>query len=394
MNKAIVIGGVHHNTLGIIRGLGIKGVRPDVYIVTKTGTSGSVKSKFINDTLVFENDDLMLKKLIKDAYKYNKDKAVLFAAGDSISAIIDRNYDKLKDSYVFFNSKGTLHQWMNKEKMCSLASAIGLTVPQHMVYRIGNPLPVDIQFPCITKAISSIDGGKSDTTICKSREELETFLATPGLCPLIQIERFIQKQIEFQFIGVSLDEGETIVIPGHSHIDRPNGIQNTYFFNYIANDTTFTETLEKAKRFIREVKYSGLFSVEFIRGEDGVDYFLEMNFRNDGNAICVTDAGYDLPYIWYLWATGDDYKTEINQSRFTPVCYCPELFYVLQCAYGEVPFFTLVKDILKANSFTNYYKGDSPRFWPKFLWFAFKQLAIKKNLIRLGIMHAPKESIG
>ena len=393
MNKAIVIGGIHHNTLGIIRGLGIKGICPDAYIITKTGSAGSVKSKYINKTIIFEDEQKMLVHLLATASSY-KDKVVLYAAGDAVSAIIDKNYDRLKDTYVFFNASGTLHEWMNKEKMSSLAASLGMNVPQHFVHKVGETLPDNIDFPCITKAISSIEGDKSDTTICQNRDELENFLSTPNLCPLIQIEKFIKKELEFQFIGVSLNGGETIVIPGHSHIDRPNGIQNTYFFNYIANDETFADTLEKAKAFIKATGYSGHFSVEFLRGVDGRDYFLEMNFRNDGNAICVIDSGFNIPYIWYLWATGGDYMSEIKNSTFKPVCYCPEMFYVLQCAYGEVPFFTLVRDLFRANSFTNYYKGDSPHFWRKFIWFAFKQLAVKKNLIRLGIMHAPKESIG
>jgi predicted ATP-grasp superfamily ATP-dependent carboligase len=393
MNKAIVIGGIHHNTLGIIRGLGIKGVYPDAYIITKTGSAGSVKSKYIDKTVLFENAHKMLEHLLATASSY-KDKVVLYAAGDEVSAIIDMNFDRLKEKYVFFNAAGTVHEWMNKEKMSSLAASLGMNVPRHFVQKVGEALPDDIEYPCITKAISSIDGDKSDTTICHNGEELDKFLSTSNLCPLIQIEKFIKKEFEFQFIGVSLNKGETIVIPGHSHIERPNGIQNTYFFNYISNDETFTDTLEKAKDFIRAIGYSGHFSVEFLRGIDGKDYFLEMNFRNDGNAICVVDAGFNIPYIWYLWATGGDYLSEITNSSFKRVCYCPEMFYVLQCSYGEVPFFTFVRDLLKANSFTNYYKGDSPHFWGKFIWFAFKQLAIKKPLIRMGILSAPKESIG
>ena len=52
------------------------------------------------------------------------------------------------------------------------------------------------------------------------------------------------------------------------------------------------------------------------------------------------------------------------------------------------------KDMLRANSFTNYYKGDSPKFyWLNFSKFAMKQM-VKKLLIKLGFMHAPKESLG
>ena len=36
----------------------------------------------------------------------------------------------------------------------------------------------------------------------------------------------------------------------------------------------------------------------FVRDNEGNDYFLEINMRNDGNAYCVTSAGVNLPYIW------------------------------------------------------------------------------------------------
>lgn len=34
-------------------------------------------------------------------------------------------------------------------------------------------VPADIEFPCITKAISSVEGSKKNIKICKRREELE-----------------------------------------------------------------------------------------------------------------------------------------------------------------------------------------------------------------------------
>lgn len=392
MRQVIVIGGDHHNTLGIVRSLGIRDVRPNVFVVKPDAISVSiVRSKYINETRIFNTEKDIANYLLTH---YESEKSILLFSSDSVSACLDTQYEVLRNQYVLFNAKGTLSNLMNKETMSQLAKSIGLDVPQHIVYHNGEEIPEMLEYPCITKAISSLDGGKSDTTICTTKEELDAFLKTPGLCPTIQIEKYIEKGIEFQFIGASLDGGETIVIPGHSHIDRPNGIQNTYFFEYRENDSSFQDTLEKAKVFIKKTGYTGLFSIEFLRGKDGKDYFLEMNFRNDGNAICVTDAGYNLPYIWYLYATGQDYRSEIINSVFKPVNYCPEVFYTLQCSFGEVPFLAWFRNILRANSFTNYYKGDSPSlYWFRFSIWALIQLW-RGVLIRVGLRQAPKESIG
>ena len=51
---------------------------------------------------------------------------------------------------------------------------------------------------------------------------------------------------------------------------------------------------------------------------------MEINFRNDGNAICVTAAGFNLPYIWYLYNTGGNYREEIEASKVKPTYVMPE----------------------------------------------------------------------
>ena len=72
--------------------------------------------------------------------------------------------------------------------------------------------------------------------------------------------------------------------------------------------------LQKCISFIREVGYTGLFSMEFLRDKYGNDYFMEINFRNDGNAISVTEAGVNLPYIWYAYNSSIDYNEEMQKN--------------------------------------------------------------------------------
>lgn len=35
-------------------------------------------------------------------------------------------------------------------------------------------------------------------------------------------------------------------------------------------------------------------------------YFLETNFRNDGNAFCVTESGVNLPVVWVKACLNED----------------------------------------------------------------------------------------
>ena len=64
--------------------------------------------------------------------------------------------------------------------------------------------------------------------------------------------------------------------------------------------------------------------MEFLRGKDGKDYFMEINFRNDGNSICVTASGMNLPYIWYLYNSGLSYEKELCYETMHGVIVMPE----------------------------------------------------------------------
>lgn len=358
-NKIIIMGADHHNALGLIRSLGRRGLCCDVILVGPVMDGFVQKSKFVNAGHRCKTPAEAVSYLRN---RYKNDNVIVLTASDDVAVEVDRVYDELLDNIRIPNAKGRLPYWVNKQSMCTLAEQVGLTVPKHFTYNKGDSLPNNIIYPCITKAISSIDGTKLDTHICYSEEELSEAIKRDGTCRTLIVEQFIEKEFEFQFIGLSLKSGEEIIIPGHSHIDWPE-IENTNYFPYKVNDRSFQDTLEKTKEFIKETQYSGFFSVEFLRGKDGKDYFLEMNFRNDGNAICATDSGYNLPYIWYLYNSNGDYKSEIINSTFHEVAYCPELVCTYQMLAGKITFLDWWGMIKHSDSYTIYCPGDNLPLW-------------------------------
>lgn len=364
VDKVVIIGGDHHNTLGLVRSYGIKGIKPDVILIGPTVDGFVMKSKYVGEGKRCQSATEAVEYLIRHYGDY-KGIVIVQTASDESGAALDDRIDKIPSHIKIPNAKGRLSYLMNKDNMCQLARSVGLNVPQYKLIHpaeIEDKLDEDIVYPCITKAISSLDGGKSDTKICRNPDDLMAFLKKDHICPSVIVEQFIDKDIEFQFFGLSLNGGEEIIIPGHSHIHRP-GIQNEYYFPYVENDESFADTLALAKVFIKEAHYSGLFSVEFLRGKDGKDYFLEMNFRNDGNAICVTDAGINLPYVWYLYETKKDYQDELAQSVFKPVEFCPDVIYFYHMLNGELSFGEWYRTTKLSNSFTVYFKGDNRPFW-------------------------------
>ena len=57
------------------------------------------------------------------------------------------------------------------------------------------------------------------------------------------------------------------------------------------------ELLNHIVSMIKETRYNGLFDVEFIQDKDGINYFLEVNFRVDGS-IYKLAPGINLPLEW------------------------------------------------------------------------------------------------
>lgn len=389
-DKVLIVGGNHHNTLGVIRSFGRKGIEPDVIIIGVKQNPFVEKSKYIGKISYCETLEDGINRVISD-YSNQYKKIVVIPTSDISAAAFDKEYGKLPSNVIIPGAKGKLSELMDKDNMCQLAQSFGLIVPVYKKVNTGDVTCMnltDVKYPCITKAISSLKGGKDETIIAHDENVLLSFLKGINQNASIIIEEYIEKEIEFQFFGLSLNGGKEIIIPGHSHIHRP-GIQNEYYFPYILNDESFKDTENKVRKYLSTVNFTGLFSAEFIRGKDGVDYFLEINFRNDGNAICVTDAGYNLPYIWYLYNIGGDYESEIKNSSFQEVNFCPDVVYLFHMLNGELSLKEWYRTVKKSNSFTSYDKDDIKPFYALLSW---QKIGIFLSFIKLTLrkMHVLK----
>lgn len=351
MEHSIVVGGNHHNTLGVVRALGQKGVSPFVIIVGNGKSSFVLKSRYIKGGLILPtSEDAVL--YIKEEFS-GQGRTIIYSCSDGVTCSLDNHYDELKDNFVFFNGKeqGRISRLTNKYEMQRLALMCGLNIPATIKIE-GNTIPNGITYPCVTKDMDNVNGSKHDMKLFQNVEQLSNFLQKNNESKEILVQHYIDKELEFQLIGCSVinDKGEyDIIIPGHTKIIRAQPVTNTGFLEYYSNDG-FSFDKDSCKNFIKACGYTGLFSIEFIRGKDGIDYFLEINFRNDGNAYVVTKAGVNLPYIFYLNALGKDYSAEaqrpIHMQVSMPVV--KDFKTVLQ---GRVSILQWLKDLKRTNCF-------------------------------------------
>lgn len=377
----LIVGGDHHNTLGVVESLAEKGIKPYVIAVTKTSWAYVLKSKHIIQGWVCQTEEEVVKCMLLN-FDNQKQKTIVIATNDLTASMLDNNYDQLYPYFILPNTSnpGNLSQIMSKEYMSSLAREVGLNVPKTWLVDDGK-VPHDIEYPCITKAISSVEGTKDNIHVCWKESELVQFLNNQAHCPIIQIQKFIVKDYEFQLLGCSLGYGELIIIPGRTHIDRPNGLDNTFFLRFDKIEAEYENLVDKVKVFIKRTGYQGPFSVEFLRDKTGESYFTEMNFRNDGNAYCVTSAGTNIPYIYYLYNSKGNYEEELAKSTVRTTYLTPEFYYFKRLLAGEFGFNEWYNNMKKTTCYTTYFSCDKrPFFYFLIQTFNHGIAAVKRKL--------------
>lgn len=256
-----------------------------------------ISNKKINYCNEYDQIVNVLVKLSKD----NK-KRVVICCSDGTAETVIANKEKLEDKYYIPNTNFNITELMKKDVQTSVAKEAGINVPKSLVINIHDDFKWS-KYPCITKPIKSVLGaGKADIKISKNANELHKALnETNAEC--LQIQEYVTKKMEFQIIGCSINSGEKIIVPGYTRIVRQPKNTNTGYLEYIPIEKLNNFDMSAVEKFIKKIGYSGLFSVEFIRDINDIDYFLEINMRNDGNAYCVTCAGINLPYIWCYYGT-------------------------------------------------------------------------------------------
>lgn len=361
MNNSIpiyVIGACHHNTLGVVRSLGYMGIKPNVIIVRHNNDPYIAYSKYIHEKWIVDNNEKVI-QLLKDKAKEYDVSPVIIVCSDSLSSMIDENAKELGTFYHIPGANGKLTPIMNKSTMSELAEKLGFIVP-HFMTTTSDAEILDLPMPWIIKPLVSKNGKKTDIQRIYTKKDWEEYKRA-GHTHDIQVQQLIEKDYEYQLIGVSLKGGEEVIIPGVSIILRPAENTNTGFLYYKPLDNCYSEVMHLCKIFLKEVGYSGLFSMEFLKGTDGKDYFMETNFRNDGNAICVTAAGVNLPYIWYLANIGQNYHKYLVNVKAVYVM--PEMSDLSYIKHGKLSVTRWIRDIFRTDCFMEFSIKDPKPFF-------------------------------
>lgn len=98
---------------------------------------------------------------------------------------------------------------------------------------------------------------------------------------------------------------------------------------------------------------------------------MEINFCNAGNGTSVTNAGVNLPYIWYLYNSGLDYSNELKSIMRQYVM--PEFTELGMWYSGQIRWTQFRKDMKLADVYMDF-DCDDPA--PTNGWYSYRRLFI------------------
>ena len=119
-SKVIVIGGNHHNTLGLIRSIGEKGLPVYVFLEHQESlnTCNLRFSKYITK-LYHLNDETEILTILRQDFSDRCHKSVILCASDTSVCFLNDHFDELSSQFLFFNAgeQGRISHFMDKAYM-------------------------------------------------------------------------------------------------------------------------------------------------------------------------------------------------------------------------------------------------------------------------------------
>lgn len=297
--KYIIFCQEHYNPLGMIRSLGENKINPFV-IVIENNCRVATSSKYVLSYHSVKTIEEGFSYLVENFCNGNE-KKFLLTSDDRITSFLDNHYNEISAYFYFFNagSNGRINKFLEKQVIQDLAYECGFNIPKTVQIEKGSPIPSNIKYPIITKAISSISGGwKEDVFICNNSDDIESNYKNIK-SKIISIQEYIEKDNELCLDGFSYNKGKSVYISIASTYDYL--IDKTYspymtVMNY--SDCEFRGYIkDKLERMFSIIGFEGIFSVEFII-KDKELFFLEINFRNSTWSYASTVAGANLPVMW------------------------------------------------------------------------------------------------
>lgn len=357
MRRVIIFGTNHYNTAGLVRSLGEKGIKSDLFLVRTKKSQCSMRfSRYVSKIYYLERED-EASDILRHDYWIESEKPICFFGSDAWIAFFDAHFNEFKDKLVLPNvrgEQGAINRLLDKINSFPVAEKCGFDLIKTWYVRDANNVPHDITFPCIVKGNNSTKSEKSDMAVFSSYEELTRSLRD-GVEYLVQ--EYIEKDYELNMIGLAYNHGKSVYLPAVIRKIRDELQLPSCYFRVEDINSYPNINQDNISNLLRSLGYEGLFSIEVLcKGPKC--YFLEINLRNDACCYAYTKAGVNYPYMWVMYNIGQLTNAYIAEISLKSPLYAMSFADLRNLQKGKVPFLTWLVQFLTADVFMQFTVRD------------------------------------
>lgn len=344
----IIIGDATHNTLSVVRSLGGAHIPFALILKGNDETCNVSKSKYVRRNRLFRIRDIeecapLLESLAD---------GIIICTFDEAAEWVDRHEPELSKKFITPCRGKQIGTLFNKAEQCKLAEECGLTVPKSQLYRREEDIDkIDIPYPIILKPLQSTQGEKSDIHIVHDSKSLSMAMELQSECTDFILQEFIDKEYELDCIGVVTDS-EIIVAGAVQKIRHYPHLIGAGAYGIFRPLKDLNIDMRSLERFLHKSHYHGPFSVEFLHTKDNKNYFMEVNFRNEGLAQVATAAGANLHALYA------DRLHKYTPKKVRSIYMMNYSIDYLHVKEGRVSKTSWMRDFLRTSCFINFSFSD------------------------------------
>lgn len=379
MNKVIILGNDHTNTLGLTQVLG----RGGYYVIAcvwgeKRGLVET--SRYCKEIYGGLNPEVCIGIICSFSSENDSKKIPIIASCDDAALALERNRNILKDRFVFEYTTGpyTIEQLLEKKLQVRLATEAGFNVPRSWQLNALKKDNGEVKYPILIKPLVSAKGAKEDIRISKNKDELEANLASLHCTKEVIAQQYIDHDFEISILGCGLSNGDVMIPCVENKLSLyplKVGLECLAKMQPLTDETI----ISPITKLVRQIGYVGLFSVEMMHNrEDDKFYFTEINLRNDGANSFVYKYGVNLPLMHIEDLQGS--KQQKSPTEVKPGYYIWDMHHFLSLIHRDISVLKWIQELRKSNGFLTYFQEDTKPFYRQYRNWLLQKLQIRKKV--------------
>lgn len=361
--RVILMGGNHHNGLGLVRCFGKHNIHPYGIVIGHGAKDSFIrKSKYWKATWSAKDEGEAL-AILHEQFADGK-RTVLIPWSDGAAVAIDSHLSILNSQFIcpsINNRENAIVELMNKESQVEFAKKFGIRMLNSSIVDLSDAINNIPDFPVILKPVTSVEGSKDDMHICNTVEEFDSALSylSKKNYHRILVQQYLNDKKEFVVTGSVTDKSISFsVVLGLRQWPIDFG---TGSYSLVVVEEKYNQFCKQVLESVQKFGYIGLIDFEFF--EDGSQnlYLNELNWRSSGRNFVYSFTGIDSAYIYYCERLGIDcLLPRINQKSGYNMNDATDLKHVFK---KDISLACWIKDLKRTKSFAVWdYKDLAPVF--------------------------------